>query len=279
MKLSAVISYRDCIRTGYPFLESILSVLPIVDEYLINDGGSIDGTLEATKRLVEMYPDKIILFQIKDYPSDHWQCVSEQYNKLLNDATGDWIFMGNADELMHEDDARKFRAKLEASPIDILVYRHLRREVSNWWSEMGSYDYYPARTVRNIEGVFQSWASHGGDEFLVPEWRWLREPPECQTLDGYMMWHYYMMFPENIFEKRKHDSEEVATGDKERMIQYEWWKENKDKIKPPEWYGKKTVPDQPRSMQGLVGALRYYVREEMFDRKWIQEIYEGTVSQ
>lgn len=277
MKLSAIISYRDCIRTGYPFLEAILSVLPIVDEYLINDGGSTDGTLEVTKRLAEMYQDKIILYDIPDYTCTLWQCVTEQYNKLLDDATGDWIFMGNADELIHENDLKTFKHTLEQTPKETIVYRHLRKEISNWWSELGWYDYYPARTVRNIDGIFQSWPSHGGDEFLIPEWKWLRYPPECQTLEGYMMWHYYTMFLDNILEKRKHDSEEVASGDKARMKQYIWWQEHAQNMKPPEWYGVKVVEKQPKIMEGLTGKTKYTIREELFDIKWLQKIY--TVSQ
>ncbi len=86
------------------------------------------------------------------------------------------------------------------------------------------------------------------------------------------MWHYYSMFPQNILEKRKHDSEEVASGDKIRVKAYEWWKEYGEKVKPPEWYGKKVVENQPALMIGLTGAYKYTVREELFDKEFIKNI-------
>ena len=277
MKLSAVISYKNCIQSGYPFAESILSMLPIVDEYLVNDGGSTDGTLEATKRLVEMYPDKIKLYQINDFPCTRWHCVSDQYNKLIEDATGDWIFQGNADEIMHENDIGTYKAALGAAKPETIVLRHLRHEIFNYWSETGWYDYWPARVTRNIEGVFQDWPSLGGDEFIKPKWTWMQFPPDCERLEGFKIWHYYMMFIENNMEKMRHDSEDVATSDKHRAQQFEFYKVHPYSLKVPEWYGVKVVPNQPGIIKDMVTYTKYSVREELFDPAWLKKIY--TVSQ
>lgn len=43
--VSGVYTCRNSIEVGYPFVEAILSALPLCDEFLINDGGSVDGTL------------------------------------------------------------------------------------------------------------------------------------------------------------------------------------------------------------------------------------------
>lgn len=271
MKLSAVISYKDCIKMGYPFAEAILSMMPIVDEFLINDGGSTDGTLEVTKRIVEMFPEKARLYRMFDYKCDRWHCVSEQYNRLIAEAKGDWIFQGNADELMHDNEVYQYKSAL--ATMKSVAVRHLRHEIFNWWSEMGWYDYWPARAVMNIPGVFQDWPSQGGDEFLImPDWHWLRYPPECENISGFMMWHYYTMFPDNMVEKMRHDAEDVAPTDVGRVQQFKHYKDH-GVPKPPEWYGKKTVVNQPRIITDLTGSMKYTVRECLFDKEWLRKIY------
>jgi len=79
---------RNGIENGYPFAESILSALPLVDEYLMNDGGSTDGTLEVLQKMEETFP-KIRLYQIPDKPSVRWDCISDVINKFIKEATGD----------------------------------------------------------------------------------------------------------------------------------------------------------------------------------------------
>jgi len=51
MRLTGILTIKDGIYLGYPFLEAVLSIMPIVDEFLINDGGSKDGSLEILKKL------------------------------------------------------------------------------------------------------------------------------------------------------------------------------------------------------------------------------------
>ncbi len=46
MKVSAFTFIKNGQMLGYPFLESIQSILPIVDEFIINVGKSEDNTLE-----------------------------------------------------------------------------------------------------------------------------------------------------------------------------------------------------------------------------------------
>ena len=51
MKVSAFTFIKNGEILGYPFIESIKSVLPIVDEFVINVGKSEDNTLEIIKSL------------------------------------------------------------------------------------------------------------------------------------------------------------------------------------------------------------------------------------
>ena len=51
MKISAFTYVRNGKTFGYPFIESIKSLLPIVDEYIVVVGDSSDGTREAVENI------------------------------------------------------------------------------------------------------------------------------------------------------------------------------------------------------------------------------------
>ena len=51
MKVSGFSIVRDGVRFGYPFLQSIRSVLPLVDQFVLAVGKSDDGTLEIARTL------------------------------------------------------------------------------------------------------------------------------------------------------------------------------------------------------------------------------------
>lgn len=267
MTISAVLSVRNTIETGYPFVESILSVLPVVDEYLLNDGGSTDGTAECLKRLKEVFPDKVRLFDIKDYRSERWNCISEQYNHMYSKAEGDWFFEGQADELIHEDDIRKLPRYLGFTKADVL--RLPRSEVIPNWNSLST-SYWAARVARNIEGMCQRWPSHGGDEWLIvisDNYRWLRYPPECKKLLNMMIWHLYVIFPASVLAKRRNDALYIATKDQPRIGAYERAKNRPER--------RITATESPLNLpalaRGLVGWRGYRVREELFDKSWLKK--------
>ncbi|MFZ0694990.1 MAG: hypothetical protein WAN51_12740 [Alphaproteobacteria bacterium] len=52
MKVSGFTFVRDAVRLDYPIVESIRSILPIVDEFVVNVGASNDGTLDLVRGIV-----------------------------------------------------------------------------------------------------------------------------------------------------------------------------------------------------------------------------------
>jgi len=226
--ISAVLSVRNSIENGYPFVESVLSVLPIVDEYLINDGGSTDGTLDVLHRMAKKF-NKIQLFQINDTQSERWDAVCEQYLTMYSQTKGDWLFEGQADELIHERDAPQIRRFIEITTWPIVRYQ--RREITHNWMELGEKAYHPARAARKVPGLYQDWNRYGGDEFLTPD-EWI--DPDRTLQSPFIIYHLYSVFPENMLNKRRNDAEWLAPGCSGRVKIY-----NDAKDKP---YGNKPLP-------------------------------------
>jgi len=98
MKISGILSIKDGIYRGYPFLEAILSAIPICDEFLVNEAKSQDETLYYLKKLKKVFP-KIKIYQIPWHEGDYWEALDESINFLISKANGDWIFEVQGDEL------------------------------------------------------------------------------------------------------------------------------------------------------------------------------------
>src|SRR5437867_8889332 len=103
MKISGFTFCRNMVRYDYPIVESIRSILPIVDEFVVNVGRCDDGTLERIHsigdpkiRLVESVWDETLRKDGLIY--------SQQTNIALSQCTGDWAFYLQADEVVHERD-------------------------------------------------------------------------------------------------------------------------------------------------------------------------------
>ena len=264
MNITGINTIRNGIKNGYPLVESILSVLPLVDEYLINDGGSTDGTLEALEKMEGVF-SKIRLFHIPDTPSVRWDCVSDVLNHFIDTARGDWIFLGNMDELLHERDIPHVRSFIEKTTWPIVRYQ--RREITNKWSRLGEEVYHPARAARKQSGLYQDWNRYGGDEFLLPN-EWI--DPKRTLQSPSIIYHLYSVFPQNMVNKRRNDAEWLAPGCSGRVKIYDVLKGRSygDGNIPPR---EAVYPDLPALAKELPFMSSYKIREELFDKNWLFE--------
>ena len=104
MKLSGFTFVRDAIRCEYPVVESISSILPIVDEFVVNIGlPDIDGT---TNLIASINNPKIKIIQSQWNPNLNTggYVFAQQTNIALFNCMGKWAFYLQTDEVIHEDD-------------------------------------------------------------------------------------------------------------------------------------------------------------------------------
>jgi len=125
MKVSAFTFIKNGQILGYPFIQSIQSILPIVDEFVINVGESEDDTLALIQSIND---PKIRIIQSKwnDNMHDRGYVYGQQKMIAQFNCTGDWAFYIEGDEIYHEDDLDKIRASMQAhvdnSEVEALVF-------------------------------------------------------------------------------------------------------------------------------------------------------------
>ncbi|HXE96140.1 MAG TPA: hypothetical protein VN642_07035 [Dongiaceae bacterium] len=109
MKVSGFTFLNEAVERGYPFRESILSALPICDEFIVVVGSAEDGTVEAVTALGD---PKIKMFRSQWNPHVRTYVYGQQSNIALFNCTGDWAFYIQGDEVLHENDYELLRAQM-----------------------------------------------------------------------------------------------------------------------------------------------------------------------
>ncbi len=212
LRISAFTIVRNGAEFDYPFLESIKSILPIVDEFIINIGISNDGTKDKIQKMI-LSLDVKQAQKFKCFDSE-WplndpekrkggKILSEQTNLALNKCTGDWCIYIQADEVVHEDDHEKLLSDIQTSNsnqfIDALVFQYIHF--------YGNYDVYQTsrssyrreiRAIRNHKGIrsvgdAQGFRYHDGSKIRAKltqtrifHYGWVRHQEIMKQKTGFM---------------------------------------------------------------------------------------------
>lgn len=127
MKISGFSIIRDGERFGYPFVESIRSILPLVDEFVLAVGKSDDRTLDLA-RSINSSKLRIIETVWDENLRRGGHIMAQQTNLALDHCTGDWCFYLQGDEIIHEQDhgriAAAMRRYLPLRRIEGLSFRY-----------------------------------------------------------------------------------------------------------------------------------------------------------
>lgn len=122
VKISAFTLTTDCIKYAYPFIESIKSLLPIVDEYVVIDGGSTDGTIEAIEAIGE---PKIRIVKDEDTKWEYnWEFgrFIHNFNRGYQECKGDIAVCLDCDYVIHEDSLKKIKDSFKKMYDENIMY-------------------------------------------------------------------------------------------------------------------------------------------------------------
>ena len=189
MKVSGFTFIKNGEMLGYPFIESIKSILPIVDEFVINIGESEDNTLELIE---EINDPKIRIIQSKwnDKMKDRGYVYGQQKMIAQFNCTGDWAFYLEGDEVVHEDDLPKIKAAMEKHLLDdevealIFDYYHFYGNANTYLWSPGWY----RKAPRIIKNTIRTYAPDGLFWLVLDKNKIGRYPKAAHT--NASMYHY-----------------------------------------------------------------------------------------
>ena len=164
MKVSGFTFLRNGHRLGYPFVASIRSILPLVDEFVIALGPCEDDT---EKLLREIGDPKIRIIHTQwnerlrpDYSVKGF-VYGQQKSIALFNCTGDWAFYLEADEVLHEKELPKIRAAMEKHLNDDRV-EALAFDYLHFYGNQNTIAWSPGwyrSEVRIIRNTIPAWSS------------------------------------------------------------------------------------------------------------------------
>ena len=193
MKASGFTFLRNGQKLGYPFVESIRSILPIVDEFVVALGPSDDRTEEMLRGIGDP--------KIRIIPT-HWNerihndytikgfVYGQQKSIALFNCTGDWAFYLEGDEVVHENDLPKIQLAMERhlndEEVEGLVFDYI-----HFYGNVNTYVWSPRwyRTEpRILRNTIPAWAPKGLFFTVLETHKKSRYPRAAHT--GATIYHY-----------------------------------------------------------------------------------------
>ncbi len=164
MKISGFTMVKNADKLYYPIKQSILSILPIVDEFVVALGDC--DTDDKTQSIIESIGSskvKIVhtVWDTKKFPNGMEN--AHQTDIAKNHCTGDWLFYLQADEVVHEQYLSEIKKRCEELVDDkeveglLFSYKHFWGDYNHY---VDSHGWYPheIRIVRNDKDI-HSWES------------------------------------------------------------------------------------------------------------------------
>ncbi len=197
MKISGCTIARNVERFQYPVLESIRSILPICDEFIVNIGDSEDNTEAIIRSLRE--PKIKIIRSTWDMRMGK-EVLSHQTNLALRACGGDWAFYLQSDEVIHEADLPRLRRLMEQHkdrPVDVLRFKWLHFYGSYYRYRIDAGWYQKQDRIVRLNGEVESFGDAFG--FRRTDGRPLR-----RVSTGCLLYHYgWVQNPEVMARRRR----------------------------------------------------------------------------
>jgi hypothetical protein len=193
MKVSGFTFLRNGQKLGYPFVASIRSILPIVDEFVVALGPCEDDTEKLLRNIgdpkIRIIPTQWNERIQPDYSVKGF-VYGQQKSIALFNCSGDWAFYLEADEIVHENDLPKIHEAMEKhlgdKRVEALVFDYL-----HFYGNANTYVWSPgwyrseARIIRN---TIPAWSSEALFFNVVTSHKKSRYPRAART--GATIYHY-----------------------------------------------------------------------------------------
>jgi len=217
MRISGFTVVKNAVKFHYPIVESINSILPICDEYIVNVGKSEDNTLEVVKGIGS---PKIRIIETDWDFSQGYTELARQTNLALAECKGDWAFYLQSDEIIHEADLWKLKAwmhfYLKRDDVDALRFwwlhfygSHYRYRIDQGWYQKQD------RIIRN-NGTVESY--HDAFGFQRKDGKPLkRKNTHCY------LYHYGWAYSPQQMAQRRINSGQNWSEARDREIEKQWY--------------------------------------------------------
>jgi glycosyltransferase involved in cell wall biosynthesis len=214
MTISGFTFIRNAEKLYIPIKESIESILPICDEFVVALAESDDNT-EAIVRSISSEKIKIIYteWKVDKYPKNTE--FARQTDIAKAHCTGDWLFYLQGDEAIHEDDLPKIKnaceKELNNKTVEGFLFNYL-----HFWGDYEHYHqshvWYPKeiRIIRNLSEIhswkdaqsFRKFSTFNGsvEDYLN---KTTSEKLRVKKLDVNVFHYGYVRPPELMTAKRK----------------------------------------------------------------------------
>lgn len=225
MKVSGFTFIKNARIYDYPVEESIRSILPLCDEFVVAVGKSDDDTLDLIKGIA---PDKIRIIETEwdETQREGGRVLALETDKAFAEIAedSDWAFYIQGDEVIHE----QYLATIRQAMIDLKDEPNIDGLLFKYLHFYGSYDFVGAsshwyaheiRVVKNNKSIYSYRDAQGfrmGDnqklrvhpiDACVYHYGWVKDPRQMQKKQENFnrYWHDDQWMDENIPIVEKYD--------------------------------------------------------------------------
>lgn len=218
MSISGFAMVRNADKYYFPIKESIESILPIVDEFIVALGAGDEK--DKTRELIESIgSDKVKIidrvWDEKDFVDG--KIFANETSFALDQCKGDWCFYLQADEVIHEKDLPAIKKACE----DYQDQAEVEGLLFKYYHFFGDYEHYlpfhgwyknEIRIVRNHIGCYsykdaQSFRKNNNEKLGVKE------------IDAHI-YHYGWVRPPEIMQSKKKEQHSMHHGKEESEKAY-----------------------------------------------------------
>lgn len=278
--LSAAVFIRNSL-TGFCLWESVASILPWVDEFVVLDLGSTDGTIELLREIAHQNRKFKIILEGK-FPEIDAGVFATLANELIDRCQYENVLYYQADEIWHEDLIKQMTQRFDNGQFDLSFWRIQYAnnfQYPKWYPHLvhrvgQKNNFHFTGDGMNSDRVWDAkiCSTYGGEMF--PKWGDLGQEG-IKPYTNEMITDVSLLggFRDNIVERRAlhapfwHEEPTIPyydknTGQQTHKAASKWLDEA---YQDPDWTKTESPYNLPKILKYHVGKTRYTLRPSLFE--------------